>query len=217
MDRFLGLFALMLFAIAALFIPNRLVASLPLLKIGLVAGALGMLLAAWLMFMPSKGAAVLVAKTRSLKVKKLRNMLDAFMAFQQRRDVLVKAIGLSLVQQASVIFFYYLLAWALQLPVPLLSFFLIAPLAILLMLLPISINAIGLRENIFVFFFATFGVSTPEAVAFAWLLYGLALLQGLLGGVIYALGNAHTIPPGKTSQLSLDTVPSGEHQLREIG
>nr|MDQ5827858.1 flippase-like domain-containing protein [Chloroflexota bacterium] len=206
-------FTLMLLAVATLFIPTRAIASVPLLKIGLLAGALALLAAAWLMFMPAKQAA-LAAKVRSLRVKKLRSMLDAFTAFQQRRDVLAKGLGLSFIQQANVVFFYYLLAWGLELPIPLSSFCLIAPLAIFLMLLPISINAIGLRENIFVFFFAAFGVSTAEAVAFAWLVYGLAIVQALLGGLIYALSNAQTIPSAVASQLRLDTAPSEEHQLR---
>ena len=55
------------------------------------------------------------------------------------------------------------------------------------MMLPISINGIGLRESVFVFFFSAFGVVKYQAIAFAWLAYGLVILQGLLGGIVYAL------------------------------
>jgi hypothetical protein len=75
----------------------------------------------------------------------------------------------------------------MELPIPLVSFFLIIPLVTLLMMLPVSINAIGIRENAFIFFFATFGIFSPEAVAFAWIAYGLVLVQGVLGGIVYAL------------------------------
>ena len=82
---------------------------------------------------------------------------------------------------------YYIIANVLDFPIPLSAFFWIVPLALFIMMVPVSINAIGLRESAFVFFFATFGVAKPEAVAFAWLAYGMVVLQGLLGGIVYVL------------------------------
>ena len=55
------------------------------------------------------------------------------------------------------------------------------------MMLPASINGIGMREGIFIFAFASFGITKPEAIAFAWIVYGLILLTGLSGGVVHAL------------------------------
>lgn len=34
---------------------------------------------------------------------------------------------------------------------------------------------------------ATFNVSKPEAIAYAWLVYGMVVLQGVAGGIVYAL------------------------------
>ena len=76
---------------------------------------------------------------------------------------------------------------ALEFPIPFNHFFLIIPLSIFIMMLPISINGIGIRESIFAFFFLSYGVSKPEAVAFAWLVYGITILQGVVGGIVYAL------------------------------
>jgi len=44
-----------------------------------------------------------------------------------------------------------------------------------------------LAMNVFAFFFATFNVSKPEAVAYAWPVYGMVVLQGIVGGMVYAL------------------------------
>jgi hypothetical protein len=60
------------------------------------------------------------------------------------------------------------------------------PLALFVMMVPVSINAIGVRENVWAFFFAAFGVAAATGVALAWLDYGLVLLQALVGGVVYA-------------------------------
>jgi uncharacterized membrane protein YbhN (UPF0104 family) len=102
--------------------------------------------------------------------------------------VLARASGWSLLLQTSVVLGGWCLARALHAPIPLPYFFLIVPLALIVMMLPVSINAIGVRENVWAFFFAAFGVPAALGVAVAWLSYGLVLLQALAGGAVYAWG-----------------------------
>lgn len=185
-DRFLGLFALMLFALAALPFTAPLTAALPLLNLWVLLGVVGMGVVSWMIFMPSRFFALLTKLSLPFP-HKVKQLIAAFLPFQGRRDVLLKQLWLSLLLQANVVIHYYFIAQALQLYVPLYSFFFIIPLATLLMMLPISINAIGIRESAFGFFLAAYGVSTADAVAFAWIAYGLILVQGVLGGLIYAL------------------------------
>jgi glycosyltransferase 2 family protein len=59
-------------------------------------------------------------------------------------------------------------------------------------MIPVSINAIGVRESVWAFFFAAFSVASAKGVALAWLDYGLVLLQALIGGAIYA--GSHKAP-----------------------
>ena len=82
---------------------------------------------------------------------------------------------------------YFIFAKALNLPIPFWSFFLIIPLTLFVMMLPVSINGIGLRESIFVLILSPWGIAKPEALALAWLAYGCLVVQGLLGGIVYAL------------------------------
>jgi glycosyltransferase 2 family protein len=186
-DRFLGVLALVLFAAGALLLSDELGAAFPFLYVWVPLLAAGGLLLAWLLFLPSRQVAAFIAHTRLPFLRKLQNtIVDAFTIFQGKTGVLQKSLALSLLLQANVITYYYLIARALNFSIPLYAFFVIIPLALLLMVIPISINAIGIRENIFIVFFAVYGVSRPEAVAFAWIAYGLLILQGVVGGIVYA-------------------------------
>jgi hypothetical protein len=83
----------------------------------------------------------------------------------------------------------YFLAKAVHVELPLLVYFVLVPLAVFVMMAPVSINAIGVRENVWAFFFAALGVAGAAAagVAVAWLDYGLVVLQAVVGGLVYAL------------------------------
>jgi glycosyltransferase 2 family protein len=168
-----------------------LTASLPFLYLWLVLITAALLLFIWIVFWPSRWMSTVVPKISLFFWPRLRSVLDkflgAFVAFQGKKGALVKGVGLSMILQANVVMHYYFFAKGLNFSVPLYSFFLIVPLAALIMTIPVSINAIGVREHTFVFFFTAFGVSKIEAIALAWLIYGVVIFQGVLGGIIYML------------------------------
>ena len=166
-DRFVGLLALILFAGAGLLFSGH---RIPALYGWVAGGAVILGVAAAVLFLPSR----FVGK------------LPVF-AFQGKGLVLAKAFAYSLVLQTLVVLNGWLLAKALHVPIALPYFFLIVPLAVFIMMVPVSINAIGVRENVWAFFFAAFGVAASKAVALAWLDYGLVLLQAIAGGVVYVL------------------------------
>lgn len=184
-DRFLGLLALMIFALLALLNSNALTESIPFLFVWVLLGTLGMVAFVLIIFMPPAWLPQWIANLNIPFASKIKGILEAFLAFQGHRTVLFKALGLSILLQANVILHYYLISQALSLPIPLWSFFLIIPLATLITMLPISVNGIGVRENVYLFFFAPFLVADSQAVAFSWIVYGMVVLQGLIGGVVY--------------------------------
>jgi hypothetical protein len=71
--------------------------------------------------------------------------------------------------------------------VPLVAFAFIAPVATVVMALPISINGIGVREGVLGYLLGLYGVDVSTSLVFAWVLYALVLGQGLLGGVVFAM------------------------------
>jgi uncharacterized protein (TIRG00374 family) len=186
-DRFIGLIALMLFTLAALLFYGTVGQDTLTLWGAALVGSLVMVVIGWLVLSPPQNLILLLQKVRLLQ--KLNRLVDAFATYRNQTGVLWKALLLSIVLQANVVIHYSMIGWALDLPIPLHAYFIFIPLTIFVMMVPISINAVGIRENVFIFFFAMYGVAAPEAIAFAWISYAIVLAQGIIGGVVYALRN----------------------------
>jgi uncharacterized membrane protein YbhN (UPF0104 family) len=107
-------------------------------------------------------------------------------AFRNQRAGLALALFLSFLLQANVVLYHWIVANALGVSVSLTAFFLIVPIAIVVMMIPVSINGIGVREGLFVLLLSVHGVPQAEGLAYAWVIYALLLLQGLIGGVVFA-------------------------------
>jgi len=200
-DRFVGLLALVLFALAGLALSGRLAANgltnKTQITAWIFAGAAGMGLAAALLFLPSRRLPALLGRLGGPFGK----VASALFAFQGKGSVLVRAFAWSLALQGLVVLNAWLLASALHVPISLADFFLIVPLGLFLMMLPVSINGIGVRESSYAFFFRAFGVAASLGVAVAWLDYGLILLQAVAGGAVYAVFR------GRTRQLAVEATP----------
>jgi uncharacterized protein (TIRG00374 family) len=95
--------------------------------------------------------------------------------------------AVSIALQINVVLFYYFIALAIDIPVALLYYFIIVPVALILLLVPFSINGIGLREGIFVFLLTGLAVPSQDSIALSLLAFALILTQGILGGIIFAL------------------------------
>ncbi len=192
-DRFLGLLTLVLFAVGALLFSQQMKARLPMLYPWLLLGVSVTLIFLALFFLYSEQISSLSIRLIEPLSRRLKHILDkgihGFLAFTNYKRALLKALAISVIVQISVIAHYYFIAKALAFPISWQSFFLIIPLATLVMMLPVSINAIGLRENAFVFLLGAFSasISRPEALAFTWIAYAIVLVQGLAGGIVYAL------------------------------
>jgi hypothetical protein len=177
------------FALISLPFATQLTTQLPLLAWWLIVGSAGLLLALWLIFFGrSWGIAPrLLSRLPGAVRNAVATVWSAFSLYRGKWRALLKALVLSVLLQANVVLYFIVIAWALDLNVPAFSFFLIIPLASFVMLLPISINGIGLRENTFAAMLAWYGVTTADAVAFAWLAYFGNLLFGLVGGIVLAV------------------------------
>jgi glycosyltransferase 2 family protein len=197
-DRFLGVLALLLFAAAALLLAPTARAAVPLITPVVLLATAAALAAVWMLFVPGAAVLRLMARLRLLPGERLRRISDplfaALRAFHGQRRVLAATTLHSVVLQAMIVVHYILIARALGIDVPILDFFWIMPVAILIMMAPISINAIGVREHVFVYFFAAYGVPGSEAVAFAWISYGIVLVLGVLGGALNATHDGNTSP-----------------------
>jgi hypothetical protein len=91
----------------------------------------------------------------------------------------------SIVLQALVVCYYYNIARSLRIPLPLSACFLMVPLCSLVQALPISFNGWGVRESVFILYFAQIGLPRESAMAFSLVGAGLMVLLSLSGAVVW--------------------------------
>ena len=190
-DRIIGLSALLILALIASLFAGDVAAKIPLLRLFLIAAVIGILVLSWIVF--GTGGKILLKLTEGkhalLKIANriMEKLYSGFHLFQGRSDIMLKAISLSLLLQINVVIHALIITKALHIEVPTIALFIIIPLAYLIMTAPISINGIGLRESIFVFFFGLYGVAQEQALAFAIISFGMILAQGVFGGIMFML------------------------------
>lgn len=189
-DRLIGVFALALLALLALvlgFISGQDVSFyvLPVLL-------LFFLCSFGILFIFNERLLTFLGKLLGLlRLHKVANKLEeayqSINILKKEPGVLVLAFLASLVLQINVILFYYFIGVSLDLGVSFLYFAMIVPVALVVLLVPFSINGIGIREGIFAYLLTGLGVQTKDAIALSWISFGLMLTQGIIGGIIFAL------------------------------
>ncbi len=128
--------------------------------------------------------------SKLLSKGKFRKMYDALTSYSLR--AIVSSTLISLPFTLTLIASQYTLALSLGLIVPVQYFALFIPLTALVQLLPISFNGLGVREVTYQALFGTVGVAGEQAVAVSLLYYVLRVVTGLIGGLMYLIGNLRT-------------------------
>jgi len=193
-DRFVGLLALLVFAAVGLLGAGRLTERVPELGWWVLGVGGVMVVVAAVLFLPSRRGRLRRDPQGETGIRaKLSQVTAALFSFRGHGRALAGAFFWSLCLQTLVVLNAWVQARALHVELGLAPFFLIVPLAVFLMMIPVSINGIGVRENLFVFFLAAFGVAEATGLAFAWLEYGILLLQALAGGLVYAWGRERDV------------------------
>jgi len=121
---------------------------------------------------------------------KLLQSHRAYVDYNERSGVLPAFFLLSLFEQSLFSFMNYYAARALHLDVSLIYFIGIIPLCHIIMRLPISINAIGVHEGLYVFFFSQLGLSVTEAFSIALVIRIVWLWVHLASAAIYLTDGA---------------------------
>ena len=190
-DRFLGVIVLFCFALLALVFDETVAGEVPFITAWVTAGLAGMGIATWLFLKIPVSTMQRLSSAKNGVMARVGGILEkvhrSFQAYRQAPSAILRALGLSVLLQVNVVVHFILVARAVGIDVPAESMFLIIPVAVFIMMVPISINAIGVREAVFVFLFSLYGTQSVEALAFAWIAYSFTLLQGVLGGLVFAL------------------------------
>lgn len=194
-DRVMGLFALSLFAVGSLFILRHDVSKAGMIPLIVIVIAGGLACTVTMVFSPIPSVLHCVRwfyRKIPGPVGRFLSKLDlAFESYRGRYGIFFRALALSLVLQINVVVLHYLAGRALGLTPHFTQYFYVVPIALFVMLIPISINGIGIREGIFTLLLSSYGVGKPEALAFSFLVYSIFFLHGILGGLVFLTRGLH--------------------------
>ena len=122
---------------------------------------------------------------------KARKIYDGLHKFKDHKNLIVKALLLSVIGQSVNILVLYLMALALGARANILYFYLLVPVVHLISMLP-SLNGLGIREGAYIYFLSPYiGKEYAAAIGILWL--GLLFLLSVIGGVIYLVRHDYHI------------------------
>ena len=104
-----------------------------------------------------------------------------------RTRAIANALLASLVFNVLLMVINYLVALGLGVRISLWYFFIFIPIISFLLTLPISFSGLGLREGGYILLFGQAGVPSSLALAMSLCIYAMAVVTGLIGGLLYAL------------------------------
>jgi len=126
------------------------------------------------------------------KIKEaLKNLHHEIHIFRHRKKLILHNLILSFFIQLIYPLSVYFIGLALGVRVSLIYYFIFLPIIGAVTLLPIAIGGLGLREYLFVIYFAKAAVAKQLAVAMSLLSFSFIVLYGAIGGLIYVLTVHH--------------------------
>lgn len=188
-DRFIGLFGVIITGIAGLILVAKGGQEVSLLK-GMLVGIAAALLFVILFLNKS-----LVKKFRWLfrlpLMEKIERQLiefyHAIYAYRTHKREVFLALFLSLMVQVFVVITAYLIALSLGIGISIIPFFLYMPVIAAVSMIPLSINGWGLQEGAFIVFFGRAGIVQPLALSLGFLYHLIAVGISLLGGLLWLI------------------------------
>jgi uncharacterized protein (TIRG00374 family) len=143
---------------------------------------------AYIFFQPGIARRLMAAtglSRRPWAQERFETVQEAVHVYREEVGVVWTAFAGSVALQSLLVLYYFCIAHALRIPVPLGACFLMVPLCGLIQSVPISFNGWGLRESVFVLYFAHLGLPSDHALAFSLVGAGLTVLLSLSGAVVW--------------------------------
>jgi hypothetical protein len=188
-ERFTGIVILFLFALVASLFRLDLAQKIPIIWVALLVGVVGLVLVGvFLSPLFHLGLRMIPDKVFLKKVKlKLSEFRRVILVYRDKKVFLFQAFFWAFLLQINVIVHYYLIGKALALDIPLLDYFIFIPIVLLILIIPITISGLGLREGSYVEIFKFYGIPAQAAVSFGLIDWAFGLIIGVVGGIIYAV------------------------------
>ncbi|WP_434685648.1 lysylphosphatidylglycerol synthase transmembrane domain-containing protein [Pseudanabaena minima] len=189
LERFTGLAAV--FALALVGIPPAIkiigswdIILLFLICAGIIWGGFLLIASPWLLNLSRPWL-------KKIRLGGLCDRLDKvqFIVIQylKHRQSLGLAIAISFVIQLSIIFYQYLLAQQLKIPISYLELLVFTPISIVVTLMPISLGGLGIQEGLWAYLFTRIGLTAEQAVLLSLTFTILGWILALPGAIILLL------------------------------
>jgi uncharacterized membrane protein YbhN (UPF0104 family) len=125
---------------------------------------------------------------------RIENLTNVLARFRDRPRALAACFAAALFVQATMVVFYFLVAYALHLNVPLSDLGVIVPISFVVQLLPVSLNGFGVREATFSLYFQRIGQPIAAALLVSLVGQALIMLFSVSGAAVYVSRTHHHTP-----------------------
>ncbi|MBE9037223.1 flippase-like domain-containing protein [aff. Roholtiella sp. LEGE 12411] len=192
LERFTGLFALSALAILGLPPAVRVVGrwDIILLFFGCVAALVGgviLIVSPQLLKLAEPWLQKLHLQSLVVRFAKIQILLRQF---AQHRQALGLSISLSFVLMLAIVYYHYLIAHQLKIPISFLELLVFIPIIAVITLLPISLGGLGVKEGLWVYLFNRIGLTGEQALLLSVTITMLGWLLALPGGIVLLLDSA---------------------------
>jgi hypothetical protein len=199
-DRGLGLLGVVFVAASGATLAARMSAAIGPMAPGLLWGvlALAIALAAPVVLLPH-GIGRLLRPLRAIHQEwveeRIERLTSALARFRDQPRALAACFAGAIVVQGLIVGFYWAIAIALGLQVPLAHLAIVVPMSLVVQMLPMSVNGFGVREATFGFYFTRLGQPLESALALSFI--GAALIMIFsTSGVPFLLQRRRASAPG---------------------
>jgi len=190
-ERLVGVFTLLLIGLAATLMTRTRAQTEP--KIYVSEAILGLAFIATTAFMSAYVSSRLAQLIRSLgrRTRTVRvaeaaaRTLESISELRRDWSLLLRTSVISVVIRVVWSLGCYVVAWAMGLPIGLLTLFAFISLIDLVRLMPISVGGLGVREAAVIALFASLGITRDQALTFSILAFAPTYLTAIVGGILY--------------------------------
>jgi hypothetical protein len=112
-------------------------------------------------------------------------VMKSFQTYRDYPKILMSSIIYSIIFYVSSIFQVYIISRALGIRLDLVFFFLFIPIITIISMIPVSINALGIREGAFIYLFGQVGVSLEAAFSISIMTFLISLIISGFGGIVF--------------------------------
>jgi glycosyltransferase 2 family protein len=210
-DRILGMFSLMLLGVISLFVAGALIPNTNIRFYALFLFVIVTIL--FYLFQKEKTAFFIKELLKKIKYKKLTEAISklhfSILEYRKYPKTLILSFLITVLVQITRVLTYYMIALAFNISFPIIYFFLIIPIIMLVIMIPVSIGGLGVREGTFIASFALVGMSMNNAVIISFSNSFINTLVTSLGGIVYLFYNSSVkLPDMKTEKdLILENKP----------